>query len=273
MQHHERGLVGLDLGLKHKVGLITGSSQGIGKACASALAAEGVKVSICARNREKLRRTAREIRKTTGSEVLDVPADLTKYDDIRNLVNKTVRRFGGLDILVTNAGGPAIGEFMELSDKQWREAVPLTLLSVTRLCKEVIPHMQKRRRGRIVHLTSISTRHVLENLALSNSLRLAVIGLSKTLARELGEFNITVNSVCQGYTATERLMELIRDVARKERIEEQEIESRWAKDTALGRLAKPEEIADVVVFLASERASYLTGAAIPVDGGLSRMPL
>jgi len=273
MQHHERRVVWLDTGLKHKIGLITGSSQGIGRACASALAAEGVKVSICARNREKLRRTAREIRKKTGSEVLDVPADLTKYDDIKNLVNKTVLCFGGLDILVTNAGGPPTGGFMELSDKQWREAVPLTLLSVTRLCKEVVPHMQKRRWGRIVHLTSISTRHVLENLALSNSLRLAVIGLSKTLARELGAFNITVNSVCQGYTATERLMELIQDAARREGTEEKQIKNRWTKDSALGRLATPDEIASVVVFLASERASYLTGAAIPVDGGLSRMPL
>jgi len=263
----------LDLGLREKVALVTGSSQGIGKACASALAAEGVKVAMCARGRETLRRAARDIRESTGAEVLDVPADLTNHDDIRNLVKKTVRHFGALDILVTNAGGPPTGGFTELSDKQWREAVSLTLLSVTRLCREVIPHMQKRRWGRIVHLTSVSTRHVLDNLTLSNSLRLAVIGLSKTLARELGHFNITVNSVCQGYTATERLKELMQDAARREGIEERQVEDKWAKDTALGRLATPEEIASIVVFLASEKASYVTGAAIPVDGGFSRMPL
>jgi len=267
------GLAELDLGLMGKVALVTGSSRGIGRACAEALIAEGAKVTICARNVEGLERVQKEMLRENGAEVLAIPADITKYMDIKNLVDSTIQRFQNIDILVTNAGGPPAGQFMELSEEQWTGAVPLILLSVVRLCHEVVPHMQKRRWGRIINLTSFSTRHVIDNLALSNSLRLAVIGLSKTLALELGKFNITVNSVCQGYTATERLKGLAADAARREGIDVKEVESRWAGGIALGRFAEPDEIASVVTFLASERASYLTGAAILVDGGLSRVPL
>ena len=258
----------MELRLAGKRALVAAASRGLGKTIALRLAEEGTKVAICARDAERLERTADEIRQKTGTEILAVPTDLTDYGQIKRLVNTVNERFGGPDILVANAGGPPPGSFLELSDEQWQEACQLTLMSAVRLAREIIPGMIAQRWGRVIFSTSVSVKQPLENLILSNSLRLAVIGLAKSLANELAEYNITVNSVCPGGTETERLKELIRHQAELHGITyEKAQEEFWLQEIPMGRLGKPEELADLVAFLASERASYITGTAIQVDGG------
>ncbi len=257
----------MDLELKNKVALVTASSKGLGKAVAFELAREGAKVVICARDKNTLEKTAEEIRNATGTEVLSVVTDLTKAEDIKNLVKDTITKFARIDILFTNAGGPPPGQFMEFNDEDWKNAFELNLLSVVRLCKEVIPYMQRQGGGRIIHSTSISVKQPLENLVLSNSLRAGVIGLSKTLANELGPDNILVNAVCPGATATERLENLVKARVEREGISEEDAKRGWTDAIPLGRLGTPEEFANLVVFLASEKASNITGTAIQVDGG------
>lgn len=185
----------MEMGLQDEVALVAASSKGLGRAIAYGLAREGAKVAICARGEEALARTATEIEGATGSPVLAMVADLTKKQNIENLVARVVEEFGRLDILVTNAGGPPPGLFVDLTDEKWEEAFQLTLMSAVRLCREVIPHMHRQGGGRIITMTSISVKQLLENLMLSNSLRLAVIGLTKTLANELAKDNIIGDKV------------------------------------------------------------------------------
>jgi 3-oxoacyl-[acyl-carrier protein] reductase len=258
----------MELGLSNKVGLVAAASQGLGKAIATRLAQEGMKLTLCARGEEQLKKTAQEIQKSTHAEMLAIPADVTRHDQIQNLVQKAVARFGSLDVLVTNAGGPSPGRFLELDDTAWEQAFQLTLMSAVRLCREAIPHMQKRHWGRIIHVTSVSVKQPLENLLLSNSLRLAVIGLSKTLANELAVEGITVNAVCPGPMATQRLEELFAARAASRGISVEEMRRIWTKDIPLGRLGQPAELADLVAFLASDNARFITGTAIQVDGGM-----
>lgn len=263
----------MDLELAGKRALVAAASRGLGKAIALRLAEEGASLALCARDRQRLEEAAEEIRQRTGAEILAVPADLTDPDQIKRFVGAARERFGGVDILVANAGGPPPGPFLELSDEQWQAAFQLTLMSAVRLAREVIPGMIARRWGRVIFSTSVSVKQPIENLILSNSLRLAVIGLAKTLANELALFNITVNSVCPGATATERLKQLISSQAERQRISYEEAERSWLRDIPMGRLGRPEELADLVAFLASERAGYITGTAIQVDGGAVRFPL
>lgn len=257
----------MDLGLKDKVALVAAASKGLGKAVAMGLAREGAKVAICARGEETMKATAQEIEAATGSEVLAIRADLTKPSDIKHLVETTAQHFGRIDILFTNAGGPPPGRFVELTPEQWQAAVDLTLMSAVHLCYKVVPYMRRQGGGRIITSTSVSVKQPLDNLVLSNSIRLAVIGLTKSLSNELARDNILVNSVCPGWTRTERVEELMRDRAAREGITIEEAFAGIEKDIPLGRMATPEEFANLVVFLASERASYITGAAIQVDGG------
>lgn len=258
----------MELGLEGKRALVAAASRGLGRAIALRLAEEGAKVAICARDAGRLEQTAVEIKGKTGAEVLAVPMDLTDYEQIKLFVSKANEKLGGPDILVANAGGPPPGSFLELSDEQWQEACQLTLMSAVRLAREIIPGMIERRFGRVIFSTSVSVKQPLENLILSNSLRLAVIGLAKSLANELAKYNITVNSVCPGATATERLRELIEHQAERHGSGYEEAMKRfWLREIPLGRLGQPEELADLVAFLASERASYITGTAIQVDGG------
>lgn len=253
----------MDLGLSGKVGIVAAASKGLGKAVAFRFAREGMRVAICARDESVLRATAHEISAQTQAEVLPIRADVTRYDDIKNLVAETVKRFGGLDVLVTNAGGPPPGNFFACEDSRWEEAFYLTLMSVVRLCREAIPHMQQRGGGRIINIASVSVKQPIENLILSNSLRLAVVGLAKSLATELAPFKITVNTVCPGPTQTERMEQLFRASGNVE-----EARRFWTKDIPMGRMGQPEELADLVAFLASDNARYITGTVIQVDGGL-----
>ena len=257
----------MDLGLMGRVAVVTGSSQGIGKAIALELAQEGVRVSICARNEKRLEETAKEIRMATGMDVMPVQTDLTNEDDIRRLVAKTAEVFGRIDILVNNTGGPLSVGFLETSEDQWRNAVDLLFMSVVTACLEVVPHMQERKWGRIINMTSIAAKQPMDRLVMSNALRAGILGLSKTLANELAADGILVNAVCPGWTRTQRVEELAVAQAKKSGKTPEAIVKDWESAIALKRLAQPGEIADVVVFLASERASYISGAVMQVDGG------
>jgi len=257
----------LDLGLKNRVAIVTGSSRGIGKAIAYGLAEEGAKVTICARNEDALTEAAKEIASHTKAEVLPLRADLKNRKDSTSLVQGTVERFGRLDILVNNTGGPPPSLFLETSEEDWRSAVDSLLMSVIDCCSEAIPHMKEHKWGRIINMTSFAAKQPAERLILSNALRAGVLGLTKTLSNELGEYGILVNAVCPGWTLTRRVEELARTTGEKTGKTYEAVIAEWASSIPLRRLARPEEIANLVVFLASERASYITGAVVQVDGG------
>jgi len=260
----------MDLGLHDKGAIVAAASKGLGKAIALGLAREGAKVAICARHEEEVRLAAREIEVATGVEVLAVPADVTRQEDIIRLVERAALQFGRIDVLVTNAGGPPPGLFERFSDRDWEAAFNLTLLSVVRLVREVVPYMRRQGGGRIVNMTSISAKQPLPGLILSNAVRPAVVGLAKTLSQELAKDNILVNNVCPGRIATERVFKIDADVAAREGLPVAEVTRRMQADIPLGRYGTPEEVANLVVFLASTPASYISGATIQVDGGLFR---
>jgi len=258
----------MDLGLKGRVALVAASSQGLGKGIAMALAREGATLAMCARTTQVLEAAAGDIRSHTGAEVLARAADVTRYEEVRRLVADTLERFGRLDICVTNAGGPPSKAFADTTVEDWSSAVDLNLMSTLYFAREVLPIMQQQGWGRLITITSISVKQPIDGLILSNSVRAAVSGLVKSLANEYGKFGVLVNNVCPGYTRTSRLQELSSRLAQKDRVDAAEIEQRWATQVPLGRLGEVEEFANVVAFLASERASYVTGVSSAVDGGL-----
>ncbi len=257
----------MDLGIKDRVALVTASSRGLGRASALALAREGVKVAICARDGKKLKATADEIAAETGSELLAIPADMSNSRDIERVVKETLHFFGSLHILVTNAGGPPAGYFMDFDDRQWQEAFNLTMMSAVRLIRATMPHMQRAGWGRIINITSLSVKEPLDNLVLSNSIRAAVHGLAKTLANQLGPYGITVNNVMPGTIHTDRVEQLAEITARKNEQTVAEVLALQGRAVPLGRIGRPEELGAVVAFLASEQASYINGVSLPVDGG------
>jgi 3-oxoacyl-[acyl-carrier protein] reductase len=258
----------MDLGLKDRVALVAASSQGLGKAVALGLAREGAKLALCARTASTLDATADEIRREAGADVFTRALDVTKAADVERFVADTAAHFGRLDICVANAGGPPSKSFAETTVEEWQAAANLNLMSTVWFARAALPLMQQRRWGRFIAITSVSVKQPIDGLILSNSIRAGVSGLVKSLANEYGPYNVLVNSVCPGYTATARLLELGGRLAQREGVTTEAIEERWAAQAPLRRIGQPEEFANVVVFLASERASYLTGVAIQVDGGL-----
>jgi 3-oxoacyl-[acyl-carrier protein] reductase len=257
----------MDLGLKEKVALVAAASRGLGRGVAEELAAEGASLVLCARDAAVLNDTKDHIVQTTGVPVLAVTADVSEAGDVGRLVNAGLERFGRIDILVTNAGGPPTGQFEALSRDQWEAATRLTLHSVLELTRAVLPGMKERRWGRILNITSVAVKQPIDNLLLSNSLRAAVTGFARTLANEVATFGITVNNVMPGYTRTERVVELAEAMGKKEGISAAEFVARWEREIPMRRLGEVREFAALVAFLVSERASYITGTSIPVDGG------
>jgi 3-oxoacyl-[acyl-carrier protein] reductase len=255
----------MDLKLTNKVAIVLAASKGLGKAVATALSAEGAKVIIGSRDENELNKTAKEIHQLTGNEVIAIPVDVSNGDQIKTLIQKTVETFGRIDILLNNGGGPPFNKFENFDDEAWLKAFELTLLSFARTSRLVLPHMQKTGSGRIINIISGSVKSVLGNSVLSTSMRMGVVGMAKLMADEFGQYNITVNNVAPGMILTDRLKQTLPkdidpDGALKER----------AKNIPLGRIGKPEELAALVTFLASEQAAYITGTTIQVDGGANR---
>jgi 3-oxoacyl-[acyl-carrier protein] reductase len=260
----------MDLGLKGKVALVAAASRGLGRAVAEELATEGASLVLCSRRAETINQTASEIGSATRADILALPCDVSKAEDVGRLVQSGLERFGRIDILVTNAGGPPAGKFESLSQDQWEAATRLTLFSAIELTRQVLPGMKERRWGRILNITSIAVKQPVDNLILSNSLRAAVTGLARTLANEVATFGVTVNNIMPGYTRTERVEELAGMMAEKEGITPKDFIARWEKEIPMRRLGKPREFAALAAFLVSERAAYITGTSIPVDGGWIR---
>ncbi len=258
----------MDMGLKNRVALVAASSQGIGLATAEAFAAEGCRVAMCARNAETLQAAAEKVRKQHHAEVLAEPFDVTDAAAVNRFVAAVASKFGSLDICVTNAGGPPAKGFLAASLDDWQSALSANFLSTVYFAREVIPHMQRKKWGRIITITSITTKQPVTDLVLSNAVRAAVVGLVKSLANEFGKDGILVNNVGPGFTATERLKELAKARSASSGKPEQEFFDAWAADAPLKRLGDPRELADTIVWLASERASYITGQTVLVDGGM-----
>lgn len=258
----------MNLGIDDKTAIVSAASRGIGRAVAIGLAREGVNMAICARSKAELLKTAYEIESSCSVKVLPIVADLSKAGDVKSLVQETIDRFGWVDILVTNAGGPPTGPSLSFSDQDWEDAMALTLLSAVRLCREVIPIMKGRGWGRIVNLVSMAAKQPLENMILSNSIRAAVIGLAKTLSIEVAADNITINSICPGWILTDRLVSIVKKRAESQNRSYESTLADVASSIPIKRCGTPEEVANLAVFLASEKASYITGTTIQVDGGL-----
>jgi 3-oxoacyl-[acyl-carrier protein] reductase len=257
----------MDLGIRGKSALVCGSSRGLGRAVADALAAEGVDLVINSRSAEKLEAVRDEITEATGANVVAAAADLTDPEGVAAVVNAAEEAFGQIDILVTNTGGPPAGPFEAHSEEVWREAIAQNFESVVNLVRAVLPGMKKRRWGRIVNVTSISVKQPVAGLILSNSIRAGVTGFAKTISNEAAPFNVTVNNVLPGYTRTERLVHLAEVIAERDGITVEGAYEGWAEEIPMGRLADPPELGAVAAFLCSEQASYVTGQSIAVDGG------
>jgi 3-oxoacyl-[acyl-carrier protein] reductase len=257
----------MEFGIKDKVALVTGSSRGIGKSIATQLASEGATVVICARNEDELKEAANHIKMETGQDVISIRMNLSIREDIEHLVQCTQNKFNRIDILVNNTGGPPSLNFLETNEMNWREAVNLLLMNVVHLCHLIIPGMKHRKWGRIINMASFSAKQPIENLVLSNTIRSGILGLTKSLSNELAEFGVLVNAVCPGWTLTTRVEELMNVKAQRTGKHYDDVIGELADTIPLKRLAKPEEIANLVTFLSSEKASYITGNTIQVDGG------
>lgn len=234
------------------------------------LAAEGVRLIMCARNESVLNKSGVSIAQSYGTEVLSVAADLSKLEDIQRMFELSFARFGQVDILVTNSGGPLAGTFEKIGANDWAAAVNGLLMSAVEMSRLVLPGMKERRWGRILNITSIASKQPVEDLLLSNSIRAAVTGFAKTLAAEIAPFGITVNNIMPGYTATDRVQALAESLALKSGSEANEVRERWEREIPMGRLGRPDEFAAAAAFLVSDRASYITGASVQVDGGWTR---
>jgi 3-oxoacyl-[acyl-carrier protein] reductase len=260
----------MDLGLKNKVALVAAASQGLGKASAFALAQEGARLAICSRSEESIRKTTEEIRRKTGATVLSVVADVSNKADIQKFVAATIEEYGTIHVLVNNAGGPPTGQILSLPEEQWEKGVQLTLMSVVRLVREVLPFMEKQQWGRIISIVSIAAKQPINELLISSTLRPGILGLSKVLSNQYANKNITVNTICPGLVLTKRQEELSASRAADKKMTMEEYLTESAKAIPAGRLGSPEEIGNVVAFFASEQASYVNGVNLLVDGGAAK---
>ncbi|MBP2680391.1 MAG: hypothetical protein H6Q78_254 [Candidatus Krumholzibacteriota bacterium] len=258
----------MDLGLKNKVAAVAAASTGLGFAVARELAAEGARLGICSRSEENVRAAAEKIAAETGAEVFPFVADVSKRGEAIRFIEAVSGKFNRIDILVTNAGGPAPGGFDDVDLDEVTHAFHLTLESAIAMMKTVIPSMRERRWGRIVNMLSFTVKQPELNLLMSNTMRTGLMGFSKSVAREIAADNVLINCVAPGYTRTERLEELARDIAQREGEGPGDVYHDWEKRIPMRRLGEPEELAKVVAFLSSDAASYITGVTIPVDGGL-----
>ena len=257
----------MDTGLKNKVVLLTGSSEGIARATADRFAAEGARLAMCSRSESKLRKAADDIRSRHRVDILAESIDVTNFDAMERFTKKVAEHFGSIEVCLANSGGPPAKNFLSIEMDEWRRNVELIFLSVVNLVKNVIPYMQKAGGGRFIAITSTSVKGPIPDLVMSNAIRPSVVGLLKSLSVEFGKYNITFNNVAPGYTATERLNELAGTRALAANVTIGEIHQKWSEEIPLRRLAQPDEVADAIVWLASDRASYVTGQTILVDGG------
>lgn len=260
----------MDFGLKNKVAIIGGSSKGLGKGCALQLAREGAHVVICSRNEETLTRTANYIREETSSKVVPIQADLSKKEGVENVVDKTLKEFGRIDILVNNSGGPPAGNFFDFSEAQWTQSYESILLYVVRVIQQVVPQMKKNNWGRIINITSLLVKEPSENLVLSSVFRSGVVSLAKAISKDLMRYNITINNICPGMFKTERAVALLQKQAEKSHQTIEVIEEETVSKLPLGRYQDPKELGDLVAFLCSERAKGISGVTLPIDGALSQ---
>jgi len=263
----------MDLELKDRVAVVGGASKGLGRACAEVLAEEGARVAVCSRSRDALERAANEIRDRTGAEILTFAGDLDGKDTVRALVAATVERFGRLDILVNNSGGPPLARAATATEEQWATAVQRSLLFFARMSREAIPHLKQSGRGRIINILASTVYQPIPNLALSGATRMGVVAFAKSLADEVGRDGILVNNVCPGSILTERMLSNVTARAEELGISVDAALGRRADETAVGRIGDPRELAHLVAFLASGKSSYITGTTILVDGGLVRSVL
>jgi 3-oxoacyl-[acyl-carrier protein] reductase len=257
----------MDLGIRNRVAMVAAASKGLGRAAAVSLAQEGCKVSICGRSAQHLEPARKEL-ETLGVETLAVPCDVSRREDLEGWYQRTVEALGPVDILVTNTGGPKAAIFQELSDADWIAGVDSTLLNVVRLCQLVLPGMRSRRWGRIVHITSLVAKQPTPILTISSTLRSGISGLTKTLSQEVAQDGVTVNALLPGHIMTDRQVHLGELKAKAEGISLDDYFARTAASIPVGRIGKPEEAGDAIAFLCSERASYVTGVSLQVDGGI-----
>ncbi|MFX0083070.1 MAG: SDR family oxidoreductase [Candidatus Hodarchaeota archaeon] len=267
----------MDMGLKGKVALVLASSKGLGLACAKGLYEEGANIVICSRSVANLKKAKENIEDINSinkkARVVPIVTDLMHEDQIKSLVEKTLNEFGRIDILIHNAGGPPSAPLEKIKKEDWANSIDLNLLSFIKITDLVVPIMRQQHYGKIIAITSVSVKQPLDNLVLSNTTRLGVVGFAKTLANVYAKDNILVNVVCPGPTLTDRMKELINKTAQDTGKSFNEAEKTWIDTIPLGRLGKPEELANVVVFLASAKASYITGTVIQVDGGFVKSPI
>jgi 3-oxoacyl-[acyl-carrier protein] reductase len=260
----------MDLGLRGRAAIVAAASTGLGRAVARQLAQEGARVAICARTAADIEKTGEEIRREAETEVYAQALDVRDAESVARFVAEVEKRFGKVEICVTNSGGPPSKPFAERKVEDWRAAVDLLLMSAVNFARETLPRMKKNGWGRFITITSYAVKQPVDGLLLSNSVRAAVTGLARTLANEYAAHGITVNNVCPGYTGTERLGELAETISARTGMAREEVFEGWKKQIPAGRIGTPEELAAVVTFLASERASYVNGTSIAVDGGIVR---
>lgn len=260
----------MEFSIKGKVALVTASSQGLGRAAATSLAKEGACIALCARDTEAVRAAAEEIGRETGAETAAFTADVADAEGIRRLIAGVTERFGPVQILVNNAGGPPAGPIDRLTDEEWEKGFHLTMMSMVRLTRAVLPGMKEHRWGRVISLVSLAAKQPIDDLLISSTLRPGILGLSKVLATQYGRYGVTVNTVCPGYVLTKRMEDLGRVRSKERNITMEQYLTESAAAIPTGRLGRPEEIGDVVAFLASERASFINGANLLVDGGQAR---